>query len=278
MNIDRFFQQRWTLLGSRNATLALLCDHDMQLLAAAESQGEGLFANQQHRTWQERWILAEAVTRCEPDFVHEYQRRAGTSEQWHMASLDPSLPCPHTHTQSWSVARAQWLQPQRQLNLPQHWQNWWQSMRTQPDASQMIALYQEHNDNAQLVLAPLLLRLSEGETVNFINWLSNHLPAPALLPWIGMSCLGRFIPWLHSFSSNQTLQYAAKVEITWLTGNRQSERCSHQIWGMPWSADSLDQLRQSLPLAWHPRLWARMQPGSRGDYWTLFGGRLCVDN
>lgn len=278
MNLDRYFHQRSILLGSRAASLALLCDLDRQLLELAERQGEGIFANQQQRPWQERWLLAETVDKCQPGFLPDYYRRASIQEQWSMASLHADLPCPTVSTNSWSGARAAWLNPARQAHSNPHWQPWLQALCKPACSQQLHTLFTQHPDNPQQVMAPLLMRADTAQVVQFINVLSEQLPAAELLPWLGLSCRGRFIPWLHTLTATPALQYPAQAELTWLTGNRNHTRTERQIWGMPINATTIQQLRQSLPLGWHSRLWHWMGRGSSGDYWTLFGGCLCVDS
>jgi hypothetical protein len=278
MNLDRYFHQRSILLGSRAASLALLCDLDRQLLELARRQSEGIFANQQQRPWQERWLLAEAVDKCQPGFLLDYCRRVSIQEQWSMASLRADLPCPSVSTNSWSGARAVWLNPARQTHSPPHWQPWLQALHNPGCSQQLQSLYTQYPDNQPQVMVPLLLRVDTAQVVQFVNELSKQLSAVELLPWLGLSCLGRFVPWLHTLTATPALQYPAQAELTWLTGNRTHTRTERQAWGMSINTTTLQQLRQSLPLGWHSRLWHWMGHGSSGDYWTLFGGHLCVDS
>ncbi|WKE65732.1 hypothetical protein PVT67_00300 [Gallaecimonas kandeliae] len=272
MDLDCFFTQRRTLLASPAASKAMLCQLDRELIRAQPPAEED-------RPFEEALLLAQAADPAQGTALKAFFAASDSERQWQLAALLPWLPLPQAEAaDTWLMARAQLLAPARAIALPAPWDGWWQAWQGGATAAQLLTLYEQLAEHAQERLAPLLVRTEPAELVRFINALAARLPALELLPWLGLSGLGRFVPWLRDFAANPELAEAARQELNWLTGGRDTERHERQLWGQAATPELLPQLSQGLALAWQPRLWAWLQPGGSGDHWTLFGGRLCPGN
>ncbi|MCH8500241.1 MAG: hypothetical protein LAT63_17370 [Marinobacter sp.] len=295
--LDLYLAQRNTLLADDSATLAQLKAHDRQLLsaldqgqlmlplAARQVSDEDLFAALDDDL-DAALLLVEARARLWPGELMRIQHRLVARAEdsraaWWLAAHYATLPCPFLFPEQWDAqlwaARA--LQRRnRESMLPEPWREWALVMGGQRPIQPVVeALWAEGDGQPwESWLAPLLTLVDGKEASALVNWLANHLDDTDLIRVMGLSCQGRFLPWLANMRHNESLADAALREVRWLTGGQSNRFDGQQVWGEHLSQDVCAQLFRRLPLGFRGRLWHWCGGAVQGAATSLQGGEWCL--
>lgn len=296
-----WLDQRATLLASDESDLASLKRHDRQLLGAMEqrvfksplTQQQGAGSDQACieellSDFGRRVVILEARARLWPGELGRIQGLLVVNTEahyaaWWLAAHYPALEFPQVFPDGWQSqvwAACALLRRGRGDLLPDPWSSWAALFSGKGTALAVTRRLWAASDGQawEQWLAPLMLMQGPDNAADLINWLAGHADDGEVIRAMGLSCQGRFLPWLASMRHDSKYTEAALREIRWLVGDQQQRHEGRQCWGEPLQHDVWGKLFRAVPLSFRDRLWHGCRPSTEGSAGSLQGGRWCAGN